>query len=104
MTQKEAVFQSALALYLEQDAFRTSLSVRYRAVVSSGQFPGTCPGGVQSSGTITGTRQFENGINLSSALAVDLATLLASGTNSSLGLRRMPASLFPCSEDQADTL
>ncbi|GAB6146018.1 TolC family protein [Desulfocicer niacini] len=87
MTQKEAVFQSALALYLEQDAFRTSLIGQIQSMVSSDNSQAPAREGVQSSGTITGTRQFENGINLSSALAVDLATLLASGTNSSFGIK-----------------
>ncbi len=87
MTQKEAVFQSALALYLEQDTFRTSLIGQIQSMVSSDNSQTPALQGTHNSGTITGTRQLENGINLSSALAVDLATLLTSGTNSSFGIK-----------------
>ena len=87
MTQKETVFQSALALYLEQDAFRTSLIGQIQTLLSSDNSQTPALDGTQNSATITGTRQLENGMNLSSALAVDLATLLTSGTNSSFGIK-----------------
>ncbi|MBU1340315.1 MAG: TolC family protein [Proteobacteria bacterium] len=87
MTKKETVFQSALALYLEQDAFRTSLIGQIQSLVSSDRSQTPSREGTLNSGTITGTRQLENGIKLSTALAVDLATLLTSGSNSSFGIK-----------------
>lgn len=87
MTKKETVFQSALALYLEQDAFRTSLIGQIQSLVSSNKSQTPTRDGTLNSVSLTGTRQLESGIKLSTALAVDLATLLTSNSNSSFGIK-----------------
>lgn len=85
-TKKEAVFQAALVLYLEQDRFRNSLIGQIQSLVrSDARNDPTEQGGLTSS-TLTGTRQFESGMQLTTALAVDLATLFTRGGGSSLGI------------------
>ena len=85
-TRKEAVFQAALALYLEQDQFRNRFIGQVQQLFSADL--STDPGrkGTRSSGDMTGARQFESGAALTTSLAVDLATLLFSGGGSSVGI------------------
>ena len=86
MTTKEAVFQAALALYLEQDSFRNSLIGQIQALTSSDHSTSPSQEGTQASGELTSTRLLKNGTELTTALAVDLATLLTGSNTSSLGI------------------
>ncbi len=85
-TRKEAVFQAALALYLEQDYFRNRFIGQVQQLFSADL--STDPGrkGTRSSVDMTGARQFESGAALTTSLALDLATLLFSGGGSSVGI------------------
>ena len=85
-TRKEAVFQAALALYLEQDYFRNRFIGQVQQLFSADL--STDPGqkGTRSSVDMTGERQLESGAALTTSLAVDLATLLFSGGGSSVGI------------------
>jgi outer membrane protein TolC len=85
-TRKEAVFQAALALYLEQDSFRNSFLGQIQSLVRSDASGASTRQGALTSGSLTGTRQFESGMKLTTALAADLATLLTAGGSSSFGI------------------
>lgn len=85
-TKKEAVFQAALVLYLEQDSFRNSLLGQIQSLVSSDASKDPIEQGTLTRSDLTGTRQFENGMQLTTALAVDLATLFTNGGSSSFGI------------------
>ena len=86
-TKKEAVFQAALVLYLEQDSFRNSLLGQIQSLVSSDASKDSTEHGTLTRSNLIGTRQFENGMQLTTALAVDLATLFTSGGSSSFGIK-----------------
>ncbi len=83
---KEAVFQAALALFLEQEAFRNSLIGRVQYLASSDTSQTPSQEGTLGTGTLTGTRKSEGGTTLTAALALDLATLLSAGGSSSFGI------------------
>jgi hypothetical protein len=85
-TKKEAVFQAALALYLEQDSFRNTLLGQIRSLASSDASKEPPQRGALISSEADGSRQFKNGMELTTALAIDLATLLTSGGSSSIGI------------------
>jgi outer membrane protein TolC len=85
-TKKEIVFQAALVLYLEQDSFRNSFIGQIQSLVSSDASNDPTQQGILTSSNLSGTRQFENGMQLTTALAVDLATLITSGGSSSFGI------------------
>jgi len=85
--QKEAVFRSALDLDLQRNNFRNI----FQAQVDSGLSGEVERGESSVMRTTTGgaagvTRTLKNGVGLSAALAVDLATLLTQGGASSLGI------------------
>jgi outer membrane protein TolC len=91
-SQKETVFQKALALDLERNSFRNIFRTQQGqdptvqsslSVVSTGD---STVSELDTSGTVGLTRTLENGIDLSAALAIDLANLLTQGGASSLGL------------------
>ncbi len=85
--QKEAVFRSALDLDLQRNNFRNIFTAQAGSQLSGeverGQSPVTR---TTNSGDAGVTRTLKNGVGLSAALAVDLATLLTQGGASSLGL------------------
>ncbi|SDU45301.1 TolC family protein [Desulfobacula phenolica] len=85
-TKKEAVFQAALALYLEQDSFRNTLLGQIQSLASSDASKEPSQRGTLTSSKTEGSRQFQNGMTLTTALAIDLATLLTSGGSSSIGI------------------
>ena len=85
-TRKEAVFQAALALYLEQDAFRNRFIGQVQQLFSADLSTDPDRSGTRSSGEITGARRFESGAEFTTNLAMDLATLLFSGGGSSVGI------------------
>jgi outer membrane protein TolC len=85
-TKKEAVFQAALALYLEQEVFRNRFIGQVQQLFKADL--STDPGrkGTRSSAELTAARKYESGMALTASLAADLATLLFSGGDSSLGI------------------
>lgn len=85
-TKKEAVFQAALTLYLEQDSFRNTLLGQIRSLASSDASKEPPQRGTLIGSEAESSRQFKNGMELTTALAIDLATLLTSGGGSSIGI------------------
>jgi outer membrane protein TolC len=85
-SQKENVYRTALALDLERDAFRTTFSGVSSADVSydSGADPQVA--GIDSSTEFGLTQRFTNGLTLSGAIALDVATLLPQDHTSSTAL------------------
>ena len=85
-TSKENVFQAALALDLQRDAFRNiffgTLATQYTEDLSGS----SSTGGFTSTGTGQVTRTLTNGTALAASLAVDVAKLLTGGRQSSLGI------------------
>jgi outer membrane protein TolC len=85
-TRKEAVFQAALALYLEQDVFRNRFIGQVQQLFSADLSTVPEQQGTRTSGTMGGERRFESGAQFTASLAADLAALLFNGGNSSLGI------------------
>lgn len=83
---KESVFQAALVLYLEQESFRNSFLGQIKSLVSSDGSGDSSRAGSLTGGELNLTRQFQNGMKLTTVLAVDLATLFTSGGSSSMGI------------------
>ncbi|MFU8768109.1 MAG: TolC family protein [Desulfotignum sp.] len=85
-TKKEAVFQAALALYLEQEVFRNRFIGQVQQLFKADLSTDPSQKGTRSSAELTAARKFESGMALTTSLAADLATLLFSGGDSSLGI------------------
>ncbi|MGA2914431.1 MAG: TolC family protein [Sedimentisphaerales bacterium] len=85
-TQKETVFQSALALELERYAFRNIFVAQVQNLLSTDTTGDRAVSGTVTSGSVGVSRKFENGAQISTALAIDLANLLTLGGASSTGL------------------
>ena len=83
---KEDVFQSALALDLERNEFRSIFAGQVNSLISTDSTGNRTVSGTVNSGDISLERKFKNGINFSSVLAVDLANLMTMDGASSLGL------------------
>lgn len=85
-TRKESVFQSALALDLEANEFRSLLSADLESEYTENRTGDDPVRGVTNSADVTAGRQFKNGAALTTGFAVDLAKLLTADRSSSLGL------------------
>ena len=85
-TRKENVFREALDLDLERDAFRNTFIGQVDSLLSTDSSGSRTESGTESSGAIGLSRRLQSGIDLSTALAVDLANLLTQGGASSMGL------------------
>lgn len=85
--QKESVFQSALRLDLQRDAFRSTWAGVVDSVVSSSIGATSETNGVTNSGSLDVSKQFKNGMQFTSLLAVDLVNLLNGTNEGSTGLR-----------------
>ena len=85
-SRKENVFRAALDLDLERNDFRNIFRAQAESGLTSNTTGDSTVTTFENSGTVGGTRTLENGIDLSTALAVDLANLLTQGGASSLGL------------------
>ncbi len=85
-SRKEDVFRSALSLDLERNEFRTIFNGQYNSNINSDTRGESTVTGTVNSADIGVNRKLENGMDLSSALAVDLANLLTMNQASSLGL------------------
>ncbi len=83
---KESLYTAALGLDLENHAFRTTFSGMLSAAVNS-----TAPGGDRDTGynnqmKLGSGKKFENGTQVSSSIAVDLAGMLSGEKDSAWGL------------------
>lgn len=85
-SQKDFVYQSALRLDLERDAFRATWSGVVDSVVSASLNDTGDTVGVETSPSLQVSRQFKNGMRFTSLLAVDLVNLLNGSKESSAGL------------------
>jgi outer membrane protein TolC len=85
-SQKESVYQSALSLDLERDAFRSTWTGVVDSVVSASLSSSGETNGVESSPSLGVSQQFKNGMRFTSLLAVDLVNLLNGSRESSTGL------------------
>ncbi|MFG0245310.1 MAG: TolC family protein [Phycisphaerales bacterium JB052] len=85
-SQKEGVYQTALRLDLQRDAFRNTWSGVVDSVVSSSLGANSETNGVSNSGSLEVSKQFENGMRFTSMLAVDLVNLLNGSREGSTGL------------------
>lgn len=86
-SQKESVYQTALRLDLQRDAFRATWAGVVDSVLSSSLGATSETNGITNSGSLDVTKRFENGMQFTSLLAVDLANLLSGQNQSSMGLR-----------------
>ena len=84
-TQKEGVFQTALRLDLERDAFRNTWTGLLESLTSA-DLPGADVVGVENTASVDLDRRFENGVTFAAGLMVDLVKLLTMDGASSLGL------------------
>lgn len=92
--QKEALYSAALALDLEVDSFRTAFSGKLKEAIASTKPEAHADTGADASreagSTTTASlgvsRKFENGLDLSSSLAVDFARMLTGDKESSRGI------------------
>ena len=84
-TQKEEVFQAALRLDLERDAFRNTWTGLLESLTSA-DLAGADVVGVEHTGSVEFDRRFEDGVTFAAGLMVDLVKLLSMDGASSLGL------------------
>jgi outer membrane protein TolC len=85
-TQKESVFRAALDLDLERQDFRTQFFNHLTYLASLDRSSDSTMAGGVAGAEGTASRSFQNGIDVSGTLAVDLASLWQGGAGSSLGL------------------
>lgn len=85
-TLKEDIFLAALDLDLERNEFRNIFTGEVESLISSDTTGGRAVSGTESSGATGLSRKLESGAELSTALAVDLASLLTKGGASSFGI------------------
>ncbi|QNN21665.1 TolC family protein [Planctomycetales bacterium ZRK34] len=84
--QKEDVFRAALDLDLQIDDFRNTYTGLLESLLSHDRGDDTPTTGLQNTGSFSLSRQFESGAILTGRLIVDLAKLLSSDGQSSIGL------------------
>lgn len=86
-SQKETLFQTALALDLEEQEFRsTFMGMLKGEAATSKPGDGRLTGAVASP-SVGVSRTFRNGVELASSLSLDLARMLSGGHGESFGLR-----------------
>lgn len=83
---KEAVFEAALSLDLQADAFRTSFAGALAALFSEDRTADPDSQEIAASGSAGVSRKLKAGATLSTRLAIDLAKLLTADKDSSFGL------------------
>lgn len=83
---KEEVFQSALSLDLERDAFRSIFTSQVEHLAQVDDTGDHTVTGTETGAAAGVSKTFDNGIDLTAELAVDLANLLTQGGASSLGV------------------
>ena len=85
-TRKEAIFETALDLDLEREAFRNTFLGRMESLLSTDKSGSSTVSGNTNSAQAGWDKKLASGVELSTALAVDLANLFTMGGASSLGL------------------
>jgi len=85
-TLKEDIFQFALELDLERNEFRNIFAARVEGLASTDTTGDRTISGTEISGAAGWSRKLQSGVQLSTALAIDLANLLTMGGASSLGI------------------
>ena len=85
-SQKETVYQSALRLDLERDAFRNTWTGMVDTLVSANINGNTETSGIANTDSLRVSRQFKNGAEFTGLLAVDLVKLLSGSREGSTGL------------------
>ncbi len=83
--QKETVFQKALALDLEADAFRNTFIGQVETLLNTDNTGSRTVSGSVTSGSAGISRQLESGAKLSTAIAIDLANLFTLGGYQAFG-------------------
>jgi outer membrane protein TolC len=86
-SRKEDVFRTALDLDLQRNVFRTVFTAQADSQLSVDTTGEQTVTSVDSGGTLGVGRTLRNGLDISSALAIDIFNLLTQGGASSLGLR-----------------
>lgn len=86
-SQKEGIFQAALLLDLNRDAFRNFITEGVSSGISTDGSGNRTVSGTEQSSSTGLSRVLKSGAAFSTALAVDLANLLTLGGASSLGLK-----------------
>jgi len=86
-TQKEIVFQTALQLDLERNAFRNTWTGMVDTMLSSDIGADSDTSGILNQDSLSVSRRFKNGAQFTGLLAVDLAKLLSGSQEGSTGLR-----------------
>ena len=84
--QKEAVFQAALELDLKRNNFRNIFRAQADSQLSTDTTRDPTQTNLNTGASADVSRTLKNGMDLTAALAIDLANLLAGGAGSSLGL------------------
>lgn len=85
-SRKEDVFRAALDLDLERNEFRNIFTGQVASLLSTDASGNRTVSGTVNSADVGLGRKLQSGVELSTALAVDLASLLTQGGASSLGL------------------
>lgn len=85
-SQKETVYQSALSLDLELDAFRSTWTGVVDSVLSSAIAADAEVSGATTSPSLGVSKRFKNGMQFTGLLAVDLVNLLSGENKSATGL------------------
>ncbi len=85
-SQKETVFQTALRLDLERDAFRKTWSGMVNSLISTDLGTSTETTGILNQDSLSVSKRFKNGSEFMGMLAVDLAKLLNGTSEGSMGI------------------
>lgn len=85
-TSKESVFRSALALDLERDDFRNTFSGFLDSVLRADLGPTDAVAGNENSFEARASRNFKNGMTVSSRIVVDVVKLLTQDRSSNYGV------------------
>lgn len=85
-TRKEGIFQAALRLDLEKDAFRNTFVGQMQSLAKRDGSGSETLKGLENDGTLGVERTFGNGMNLNTALAAGFAHLLSPDKASSFGI------------------
>ena len=85
-TEKEKIFQAALELDLEEDAFKNTFIGQMESLLKRDGRGDERLTGTENSGSIDLSKKLKSGLEFSTAIAVNLANLLTPGKASSLGI------------------
>ncbi|MEM1166863.1 MAG: TolC family protein [Planctomycetota bacterium] len=85
-SQKESVFEAALALDLERDEFRETWTGVVDTLFSADTGPGDPVLGLENADTLALSRRFQNGVEFTGLIALDLVRLFTQGGDGNYGL------------------